>query len=140
MQSIHTLLATAKESFLLRTSGRKRSRGGQKKRYKYTLKASYKDFNIPNESWKYAAQDRTKWLCLMNKEDVPFEAKRFNEAERKHKERRAREKGSSSKLTYSISNRQFRAKIGLNSHQRTHMNSQHSGLKMSFSILRDEQN
>ena len=29
----------------------KRSHGGQKKRYKDTLKASLKDFNIPTESW-----------------------------------------------------------------------------------------
>ena len=38
----------------------KRSHGGQKKRYKDTLKASLKDFNIPNESWEKIAQDRTK--------------------------------------------------------------------------------
>ena len=40
---------------------------GQKKRYKDTLKASLKDFNIPTESWEQTAQDRTKWCCLMNK-------------------------------------------------------------------------
>ena len=36
----------------------KRSRGSQKKRYKDTLKASFKDFNIPTESWEQIAQDR----------------------------------------------------------------------------------
>ena len=30
----------------------KSSHGGQKKRYKDTLKASLKDFNIPTESWE----------------------------------------------------------------------------------------
>ena len=30
----------------------KRSHGGQKKRYKDTLNASLKDFNIPTESWE----------------------------------------------------------------------------------------
>ena len=39
----------------------KRSHGGQKKRYKDTLKASLKDFNIPTESWEQIAQDRAKW-------------------------------------------------------------------------------
>ena len=39
----------------------KHSHGGQKKRYKDTLKASLKDFNIPTESWEQIAQDRTKW-------------------------------------------------------------------------------
>ena len=33
----------------------KRSHGGQKKRYKDTLNASLKDFNIPTESWEQIA-------------------------------------------------------------------------------------
>ena len=56
----------------------KRSQGGQKKRYKDTLKASLKDFNIPTESWEQAAQDRTKWRCLMNKGASQFEDQRTN--------------------------------------------------------------
>ena len=84
MQSVHTLLKLAQ----LRWTGHdtrmpderlpkkvlygelqegKRSKDGQKKRYKDTLKASLKDFNIPTESWEQAAQDRTKWCCLINK-------------------------------------------------------------------------
>ena len=84
MQSVHTLLKLAQ----LRWTGHvarmpderlpkkflygelqegKRSQGGQKKRYKDTLKASLKDFNIPTESWEQDAQDRTKWRCLINK-------------------------------------------------------------------------
>ena len=97
----------------------------KKKRYKDTLKASLKDFNIPTESWEQATQDRTKWRCLINKGASQFEAKRICEAERKRKERKARAKGPSSdsaqsEFTCSICNRQFRAKIGLYSHQRTH--------------------
>ena len=95
------------------------------KRYKDTLKASLKDFNIPIESWEQAAQDRTKWRCLINKGASQFEEKRICEAERKRKERKARAKEPSSvsaqsEFTCSICNRQFRAKIGLYSHQRTH--------------------
>ena len=63
----------------------KRSQGGQKKRYKDTLKASLKDCNIPTESWEQAAQDRTKWRCLINKGASQLEAKRICEAERKCK-------------------------------------------------------
>ena len=74
----------------------KRSQGGQKKRYKDTLKASLKDFNIPTESWEQAAQDRAKWRCLINKGASQFEAKIICEAERKRKERKARAKGASS--------------------------------------------
>ena len=142
MQSVHTLLKLAQ----LRWTGHvtrmpderlpkkvlygelqegKRSKGGQKKRYKDTLKASLKDFNIPTKSWEQAAQDRTKWRCLINKGASQFEAKIICEAERKRKERKARAKGPSSDsaqsaFTCSICNRQFRAKIGLYSHQRTH--------------------
>ena len=71
----------------------KRSQGGQKNRYKDTLKASLKDLNIPNESWEQAAQDRTEWRCLINKGASQFEAKRICEAERKRKERKVRAKG-----------------------------------------------
>ena len=100
----------------------KYSQGGQKKRYKDTFKAL---LNIPTESSEQADQDRTKWRCLINKGTSQFEAKRICEAERKRKERNVRAKGPSSdsaqsKFTCSICNRQFRAKIGLYSHQRTH--------------------
>ena len=140
MQSVHTLLKLAQ----LRWTGHvtrmpderlpkkilygelqegKRSQGGQKKRYKDTLKASLKDFNIPTESWEQAAQDRIKWCCLINKGATQFEAKRICEAERK-----ARAKGPSSdstqcEFTCSICNRQFRAKLAytaINEHTNTH--------------------
>ena len=81
MQSVHTLLKLAQ----LRWTGHvtrmpderlpkkilygelqvgKRSHGGQKKRYKDTLKASLKDFNIPTESWEQIPQNPTKWRGL----------------------------------------------------------------------------
>ena len=125
----------------------KRSQGGQKKRYKDTLKVLLKDFNIPTESWEQAAQDRTKWRCLTNKGASQFEAKRICEAERKRTERKARAKGPSSdsaqyEFPFSICNRQFRAKIGLYSHQRTHRHTQTPNiydLRWPFSVMRDEQ-
>ena len=97
------------------------SKGGQKKRYKDTLKASLKDFNIPTESWEQAAQYRTKLRCLINKCASQCEAKRICEAERKRNERKARAKelssdSAQSEFTCSICNRQFRAKMGLCTH------------------------
>ena len=92
MQSVHTLLKLAQ----LRWTGHvtrmpdkrlpkkilygelqvgKRSHGGQKKRYKSTLKASLKDFNIPTESWEQIAQDRTKWRGLIKRGTGEYEAK-----------------------------------------------------------------
>ena len=103
----------------------KRSHGDQKKRYKDTLKASLKDFDIPTESWEQIAQDRTKWRGLIRMGACEYEAKRISEAEQKRAQRKASAKASttelsSSDLSYSICNRQFRAKIGLVSHLRTH--------------------
>ena len=67
MQSVHTLLKLAQlrwtghvtrmpderlpKKILYGEQVGKHSHGGQKKRYKDTLKASLKDFNIPKESW-----------------------------------------------------------------------------------------
>ena len=75
-----------------------------------------------------------------------YEAKRVCEADRKRKDRTATAKGSSSEsslseLACSIFNRQFRANIGLISHQRTHQHRRtphNQRLKWSFSCLRDE--
>ena len=53
----------------------KSSHGGQKKRYKDTLKASLKDFNIPTESWKQIAQDRTKWQGFIKRGAGEYEQK-----------------------------------------------------------------
>ena len=77
----------------------KRSHGGQKKRYKDTLKASLKDFNIPTESWEQIAHDRTKWRGLIKKELVNTKQKRISEAEQKRAQRKARAKASPTELS-----------------------------------------
>ena len=143
MQSVHTLLKLAQ----LRLTGHvtrmheerlskkiilsgelemsKRSHGGQEKRYKDTLKVSLKDYNIPTESLEQIAQDRAKWRGLIRRGASEYEAKRISEAEQKRVQRKARAKASPTELSCSdlccsICNRQFRARIGLISHNRTH--------------------
>ena len=57
------------------------------KRYKDTLKASLKDFNIPTEPWEQAAQDRKMWRCLINKGAAQFKRKRkerFSKSQTRH--------------------------------------------------------
>ena len=83
---------TTKEFFYGEPQEGKRSQAGQKKRYKTSLK----DGNIPIDSWEQAAQDRTKWRCLIKEAAAQYEVKRICEAERKRKERTERAKGSSS--------------------------------------------
>ena len=115
MQNVHTLLKFAQ----LRWTGHvtripdeplskkilygehqvgKRSHGGQKKRYKDTLKAYLKDFNIPTESWEKTAQDRTKRRGLIRRGAGEYEAKRISEAEQKSAQRKARAKASPTEL------------------------------------------
>ena len=99
----------------------KRFHGGQKKRYKGTLK----EFNRPTESWEQIAQDRAKWRGLIRRGASEYEAKKISEAEQRRAQCKARAKASSTELSYSdlccsICNGQFRARIGLISHLRTH--------------------
>ena len=103
----------------------KRSHGGQKKRYKDTLKASLKDLNITTESWEQIAQDRAKWRRLMRRGAGEYKAKRISEAEQKRAQRKARAKASptelsSPDLSSSTCKRQFSTKIGLISQFRRH--------------------
>ena len=101
----------------------KRSQGGQKKRYKDTLNASLKNFEIPIGSLGQTAQKRSKWRGLINKGAALYDSKKICEAERKRREHKAETNGllaDSLTFTYSTCNRKFRARIGLVSHQRTH--------------------
>ena len=103
----------------------KSSHGGQKKRYKDTLKASLKVFNVPAESREQIAQDWTKWLGLIRRGAGKYKAKRISKTEQKPVQRKTRANASptelsSSDLSCAIYNRQFRPKIGLISHLKTH--------------------
>ena len=91
----------------------KHSEGG----YKDTLKNSLQDFNIPPESWEQIPLDRAKWRCLIRKGADDYETKRICEAERKRKQR---QEIVIRVVILRICKRQFRAKIGIISHQRTH--------------------
>ena len=60
------------------------------KRYKDTLKAFLRAFDIPVGSWEQTAQERSKWRGLINKGAALYEGKRIREAERKRRERKAK--------------------------------------------------
>ena len=100
MQSMHTVIAQLrctghvtrlpdeglpKKAFYGELQEGKRPHGGQKKRYKDTLKASLKDFDMPIGSLEQTAQEQSKWRGLINKIAALCEKKRICEAVRKRR-------------------------------------------------------
>ena len=90
-----------------------------------SLKASLKDLDIPMGCWEQTVQERWKRRGIINKGAAIYkkQQQRNCEAERKHRERKANSIGppaDSMTLICSICNRQFRARIGLVSYQRTY--------------------
>ena len=78
----------------------KRSHGGQKKRYKDTLKASLKDFNIPTESWEQIAGIEQSGEASYEGELVNMKQNEASEAEQKRAQRKARANASPKELYY----------------------------------------
>ena len=67
----------------------KRSHGGQKKRFKETLKTSLKAFAITPDSWEQTAMDRAKWRSSVHKGSKICEANRTAAAEQRRQARKA---------------------------------------------------
>ena len=62
---------------------RKRSHGGQKKRFKDTIKTSLKAFAITPDSWEQTAMDRAKWRSSVHKGSKICDANRTAAAEQR---------------------------------------------------------
>lgn len=106
------------------TSGR-RSVGGQKKRYKDSLKVSLKCLHIDTASWEEIAQNRTKWRAELCRGTKYAEESRTKAAREKRTLRKSRSASTSTPCTdhyCPTCDRYFRARIGLHSHLRTHRN------------------
>ena len=100
-----------------------RKAGGQRKRFKDSLKAYLKDFNIHVITWENAASDRPAWRSIIHKGALHSKAQRSNAAKEKRRARKARAENSTNTphtLWCQTCGRGFRARIGLISHQRTH--------------------
>ena len=141
-QSVHTLLMRAqvrwaghiarmpderipKQLLYGELSDGKRSVGGQKKRFKDTLKASLKSFSIDISTWDKVAVDRSTWRNLMYKGAQSHEERQIAEAKQKRELRKSRAASTSatavdSSLACPTCGRSFQARIGLISHLRTH--------------------
>ena len=68
----------------------KRSVGGQKKRFKYTLKKTLTSFNIDVTNWEVCAQDRTLWRSMIHTGAKTAKTLRITEAQKKPAARKAR--------------------------------------------------
>ena len=101
----------------------KRSQGGQKKRFKDTLKQSLKAFDIPPDTWELIAKDRVKWRSSVHQGAISCETKRTISAVKRRQARKDRANDPIINVAF-IScphcNKTFRARIGLFSHLRTH--------------------
>ena len=117
-----------KQMFFGELSEGKRSVGAPRKRYKDSVKASLKEFGIPQGNWECLAANRQSWRSRISKGAKAAESDRRSKAESKRAARKARENASASTsniplLTCPTCGRDFRARIGLISHLRTHSRS-----------------
>ena len=140
MQSVHILLKLAqlrwtghvskmpderlpKKVFYGELQGGKRPQGDQRKRYKDRLKASLKDFNIQTESRDDLHRIEQSGVASSTKELNNFnqrESLKLIESVKSGKQEQFIIRLGRSKFTCCICNRQFTAKVGLHSHQRSH--------------------
>ena len=67
----------------------KRSLGGQKKRFKDTLKKTLTSFNIDVTNWEVCAQDRPLWRSMIHTGARTAETNRIAEAQKKRAARKA---------------------------------------------------
>ena len=98
----------------------KRSHGGQKKRYKDTLKVAMKAFGIEPNGLEHLAQDRAKWRVAIKNGAKAYEANRTAVAEQRRRIRKDTAiQVSAATIPCPHCPRLFRAQIGLISHLRT---------------------
>ena len=104
-----------------------RAHGGPRKPYKNALKTSLKAFDIGHDSWEAAASNRAHWRSTIWNGAAVSEANRQQAAKLKRQARKERiqnpPEGTAS-ISCPTCGRLFRAKIGLISHQRTHVAAQ----------------
>ena len=101
--------------------GGKRSVGGQRKRYKDTLKVALNKFQIDPDTWEDTAANRSEWRSRVAEGTVDYEDC-LTRAENKRRIRKTFSVSSSSTQSHicTICGKSFWAAIELFSHKRTH--------------------
>jgi len=101
----------------------KRSAGGQKKRFKNSLKRSLKALDIDVNNWETSAMNLPTWRHTLAIGALAAETCRTVAAQGKCADRKARAASSSTTSPTNVCpscGRKFRTRIGLTSHLRTH--------------------
>ena len=101
----------------------KRKQGGQRKRFKDTLKQNLKKASIDVDNWENLTADRPAWRSAVYDGIVNFEKSRCAEAETKRQIRKERATvvvNSHSKHLCSECGKDCHSRIDLFSHRRTH--------------------
>ena len=117
-----------KQIFYSELSSGARNRGGQRKRYKDTLKQTLMMTGIDTETWHELAENRTVWRQAVKKELRSFEAERLKARADKRQKRKAKEAQDievqqipvSADFVCQTCGRACKSRIGLYSHSRTH--------------------
>jgi hypothetical protein len=141
MNSVHTMLRKAqlrwaghvvrmpeerlpKQIFYGELTHGKRSLGGQRKRFKDTLKASLKSFSINPETWEATAADRPTWRGCVTTGATAYETGRNTDAVNKRAARKMKDSvqspGDQPTIPCPHCDRLFWARIGLTSNLLTH--------------------
>ena len=116
-----------------------RSQGGQKKRYKDTLKASLKDFNIPIDSWEQVVRIEQSGVASSTK--VPPNLKKRESVKLKGSVKKGKQEpknhhqsqhSPNSHVLFATDSLELKlAYTAINEHT-THINAKYSGIKMVF--------
>ena len=100
-----------------------RARGRPTLRYKDTLKASLKSFNINDSSWQSLATNRTAWRAAVHKGAKSFEANRIDQIETKRVARKLKQTQLPDPhyaIKCTVCGRLCKSQFGLRSHMRIH--------------------
>jgi len=99
-----------------------RSHGGQLKRYKNMLKMNMRACDLPSNELENLTADRSFWRSLFKKQVSDFERRHILSLQDKRVERKTgRQLLPDSGFTFDTCSRVCASRIGLISHQRTHL-------------------
>ena len=109
-----------KQLFFAELSQGKRHMGGQKKRYKDTLKASLKTFSVPTDRWQNATLNRVTWRATINKGTTVFERDRLQSLDEKRMAKKNRVINPRSVVTCHKCGKLCASQFDLRAHTRIH--------------------